>query len=256
MKKWFCLVLAMLLCAGSALADVVIPELPGGVDEYTVRDKNGYTEYYALTMKTTCTKEELEDFVEELEDRGFRNTGNTGNDHIREFTYSGKGASGLHAMKGLFTKKDVHIYIDAAFSIKIRVADGITMEGMADAESSATETVKAEEMPKKSENGLELRRFSVVVEIDGKSELYTVETDEEYVLNALLVEGLIDGEDIALNTFYVTTVAGVEADYEGKGEYWYILEFNKKSGQFEPLKDSLNGKLIEDGVGYAFVLVD
>jgi len=256
MKKLLCLAAAMFLCMGSALADVVMPALPGGVDEYSIKDKNGYTEYSAMPMSSACTEEELEDFIDELEDMGFRNTGNNGSETVREFTYSGKGASGLDTLIGIYTKKDVHVRVEAApFVLKILVADGIALEE-ADTESSATETAEAEERPKKSESGLELRRFSVVVEIDGKSDLYTVETDEEYVLNALLVEGLIDGGDIALNTFYVTTVAGVEADYEGKGEYWYILEFNKKSGQFEPMMEPLNGKLIEDGVGYAFVLVD
>ena len=58
-----------------------------------------------------------------------------------------------------------------------------------------------------------------VVFADGSEKRYTVKTDKKTVGEALLEEGLIEGEngDYGL---YVKTVDGVTADFDKEGTYW------------------------------------
>ena len=58
-----------------------------------------------------------------------------------------------------------------------------------------------------------------VVFVDGSSKTYTVKTDKTTVGEALLDEGLIEGEDGQYG-LYVKTVDGVTLDYNTDGKYW------------------------------------
>ena len=82
---------------------------------------------------------------------------------------------------------------------------------------------------------------------------YTITTNETYVLDALLEEGLVKGEEVSWG-FNVTTVDGVKANYNRKGEYWSILEY--VDGGYTSLMDSLANRKVRDGDRYAFTLMN
>ena len=66
------------------------------------------------------------------------------------------------------------------------------------------------------------KTFTVeVVHSDGTSKTFTYHTDEEYLGDVLLAEGLIEGEEGPYGlTIY--TVDGEQAIYEENGAYWAI----------------------------------
>ena len=127
------------------------------------------------------------------------------------------------------------------------LADGIGVGGSADAVSSATKSVSEKSSLR------ELQVFTVVVEIDDDVRVFDFETDREYVLEVLLEEGLVQGEQVSWG-FNVTTVDGVKADFGRKGEYWSILKYNQDSGDFEPLAGALEDEKVEYWQSYTFVL--
>lgn len=64
------------------------------------------------------------------------------------------------------------------------------------------------------------KAFTVtVVHADGQSRDFSYRTDEEYLGDALVSEGLIAGEEGAYG-LYVKTVDGETADYDRDGAYW------------------------------------
>ena len=73
------------------------------------------------------------------------------------------------------------------------------------------------------------------------------------MLDALLEEGLVKGEDVSWG-FNVTIVDGVKANYNRKGEYWSILEY--VDGKYTSMMDSLANRKVRDGDRYAFTLVN
>ncbi len=58
-----------------------------------------------------------------------------------------------------------------------------------------------------------------VTDKDGNSQDFTISTDKETVGDALLAEGLIEGENGAYG-LYVKKVNGITADYDTDGTYW------------------------------------
>lgn len=84
-----------------------------------------------------------------------------------------------------------------------------------------------------------------VVTVDGKTTTFTITTDKETVGEALLDEGLIEGEAGAYG-LYVKKVNGILADYDVDGTYWafYINGAYGATG--------VDTTPVEDGATYAF----
>lgn len=85
--------------------------------------------------------------------------------------------------------------------------------------------------------------ISVTVEIENKSLLFTVKTDEKTVGAALQKVGLIAGEDSSYG-LYIKTVNGVLADYDVDKSYWSFYINNEYAATGV---DTTN---IENGVSY------
>ena len=74
----------------------------------------------------------------------------------------------------------------------------------------------------KAEDGLEKTITFNVVDAEGVSTSFTITTERAYLADALLDEGLVEGEDSSTG-LYVKKVNGIRADYEqGDGAYWAL----------------------------------
>ena len=82
---------------------------------------------------------------------------------------------------------------------------------------------------------------------------FAVHTDETTLLKALQKVSLVDGEDVDWG-FFLTTVNGKTADYDGNGEYWAIQVYDDASDSFVALTTSIGETKIADGDGYLFML--
>ena len=138
-------------------------------------------------------------------------------------------------MNGIFKKHSILslvlvIVLIAAMALSVVSCD---KEDLGNEENEAAEV--------KEEKTFE---FTVVF-VDGSSKTYTVKTDKTTVGEALLDEGLIEGEDGQYG-LYVKTVDGVTLDYNTDGKYWafYVDGQYAMSGV-----DSTN---IEAGKSYSF----
>ena len=71
----------------------------------------------------------------------------------------------------------------------------------------------------------------VVVDVDGNETSFEVATDKTIVGDALLQEGLIEGEDGPYG-LYVKTVNGITLDFDTDGKYWafYVNDQYASSG--------------------------
>ena len=65
------------------------------------------------------------------------------------------------------------------------------------------------------------KTVTVVVKVEDKSVNFTVKTDEEYLGDALIAHGLIEGEEGAYG-LYVKKVNGITADYDKDAAYWSL----------------------------------
>ena len=65
------------------------------------------------------------------------------------------------------------------------------------------------------------KTVTVVVKVEDKSVNFTVNTDEEYLGDALIAHGLIEGEEGAYG-LYVKKVNGITADYDADASYWAL----------------------------------
>ena len=85
----------------------------------------------------------------------------------------------------------------------------------------------------------------IVVDGEGAEETFEVKTDAQTVGEALMDEGLIEGEEGQYG-LYVKVVNGITADYDKDGTYWafYIGEEYAMTG--------VDMTDIEDGETYAF----
>lgn len=62
-----------------------------------------------------------------------------------------------------------------------------------------------------------------VVHRDGSEKSFTFQTDAEYLAQALVAEGLIQGEESEFG-LYVTAVDGEAADYSADQSWWYLTK--------------------------------
>lgn len=85
----------------------------------------------------------------------------------------------------------------------------------------------------------------VVIDQDANETSFDIHTDKTTVGEALLEEGLIEGEDGPYG-LYVQKVNGIEAIYENNGTYWafYINDEYAMTG--------VDATDIEDGTTYTF----
>lgn len=83
-----------------------------------------------------------------------------------------------------------------------------------------------------------------ITHLDGKEKKLTVKTDREYLLDAMLDEGLVSGYDSDFG-YTVDTVDGEFADAD-KGEWWVYT----KSGEW--VDTSINATVIYDGDSFEF----
>ncbi len=103
------------------------------------------------------------------------------------------------------------------------VEEVVDEEAIADeaAEAAAEETTEAEDVTLvATEVGEGATQFTFeVVDMDGNTTLFTVNTDKKAVGEALLDVDLIAGEDSEYG-LYVKTVNGITADYDVDQTYW------------------------------------
>ena len=59
----------------------------------------------------------------------------------------------------------------------------------------------------------------VVTDVDGSETTFDITSDKEFVGEALMEEGLIEGEEGAYG-LYVKTVNGITYDFDKDGKYW------------------------------------
>lgn len=97
----------------------------------------------------------------------------------------------------------------------------------------------------KGTEGTKSFEFSVI-DAQGEKEVYELSTDREMLGDALLDEGLIEGEDGDYGLF-VKTVGGITAD-DGNQEWWCLT----KGG--EAVMTGVDSTPVEDGAAYEFTL--
>ena len=84
-----------------------------------------------------------------------------------------------------------------------------------------------------------------VTDLDGNEETFEVKSDAQTVGEALMDEGLIEGEEGPYG-LYVKTVNGITADYDKDGTYWAFYVGEEYAVTGVDMTD------IEDGQSYAF----
>ncbi len=107
------------------------------------------------------------------------------------------------------------------------------------------DTGKVEDPDPSQEAAQELSFKFVVVDAEGNEESFDITTDKKTVGEALLEEGLIEGEESEYGLF-VKTVNGITADYDVDGTYWafYI------DGEYA--STGVDSTDIVDGTTYSF----
>ena len=85
----------------------------------------------------------------------------------------------------------------------------------------------------------------IVTDGDGNEETFEVNTNAKTVGEALMDEGLLEGEEGPYG-LYVKTVNGISADYEKDGTYWAFYIGDEYAVTGVDMTD------IEDGETYAF----
>jgi hypothetical protein len=96
------------------------------------------------------------------------------------------------------------------------------------------------------ENNSDDKTFQVeVVHSDGSTNTFTYTSDEEYLGDVLLEEGLIEGEDSSYG-LYVTSVDGESADYDENGSWWAL------SQDGELTSTGVSEVAVEDGETYTW----
>lgn len=83
--------------------------------------------------------------------------------------------------------------------------------------------------------------------LDGSEETFELESTETYLVDALLEEGLIEGERSDAG-FILSSVNGTEANTAETGNMWYLYINNELSA------DMVGTVPIVEGNGYSFVL--
>ena len=91
-------------------------------------------------------------------------------------------------------------------------------------------------------------KFTVAVrDADGNEESFELESSKTYLLDALLDENMVEGEDQSAG-FYIKKVNGITADYDIDGTYWALYidgEYAMTGADTTP---------IEEGTVYLFAV--
>ena len=82
---------------------------------------------------------------------------------------------------------------------------------------------------------------------------YNVSTDSTTLLDALQQAALVEGEEASWG-YNITTVDGVKADYDGKGQYWSIWVYDDEQQEFVQLDTPVGTTNITTGDDYLFFL--
>ena len=85
-----------------------------------------------------------------------------------------------------------------------------------------------------------------VVDADGNTETFTVNTDADNLGDALVQDGLVEGE-MSTYGLYIKTVNGIRADYDLDGAYWALYSDG------EMLMTGASDTAIADGQHYELV---
>ena len=88
--------------------------------------------------------------------------------------------------------------------------------------------------------------LALTVEMEGKSIVITVKTDETTVKDALAAHGLIDGEQQAIG-YLMSHLNGVRADWTLDGAYWAFYQ----NGKY--MMSGIDSTPIEGDAAYEFV---
>lgn len=85
----------------------------------------------------------------------------------------------------------------------------------------------------------------VVTDVDGSETTFDITSDKEFVGEALMEEGLIEGEEGAYG-LYVKTVNGITYDFDKDGKYWAFYV----DGEYA--MSGVDTTEIEPGITYEF----
>lgn len=135
----------------------------------------------------------------------------------------------MQIKKHLLTKQTLALSLALALALGTTAcgsndtANNTTSQSGSTAPSSAVEASSSESsIPATAsvENEIPMKSFTfTVVDGDGNETVFDIESDKETVGEALLEQGLIEGEEGQYG-LYVKTVNGIIADYETTGTYW------------------------------------
>ncbi|MBE5866817.1 MAG: DUF4430 domain-containing protein [Lachnospiraceae bacterium] len=133
--------------------------------------------------------------------------------------------------KHLLTKQTLALSLALALALGTTAcgsngtANNTTSQSGSTAPSSAVEaSISESSIPDTAtasvENEIPMKTFTfTVVDGEGNETVFDIESDKETVGEALLEQGLIEGEEGQYG-LYVKTVNGIIADYETTGTYW------------------------------------
>ena len=93
------------------------------------------------------------------------------------------------------------------------------------------------------------KTLSITVQMDENTVVFTVKTDADTLMDALLPLGIIAGEAQSAG-YMVYYVNGVRADYDKDGAYWAIMQGENY------LMTGVDTTNIADGDSYAFVYTE
>lgn len=150
-------------------------------------------------------------------------------------------------MKMTNTKKLLSFFLCvvliAAMALLTTACDNyiLNLLGYGQEETTTTETADGE-----TEAPIAKKNFTfIVVDKEGKETSFSISTDKTIVGDALLAEGLIEGENGAYG-LYVKKVNGILADYDVDQTYWafYINGEYAMSG--------VDSTPVEEGATYSF----
>ena len=86
-----------------------------------------------------------------------------------------------------------------------------------------------------------------VVHRDGSKNTFTYHTDEEYLADVLLAEGLVEGTQSEEFGLYIESVDGETADYTADGAYWALYQ----GGEYATL--GVSSLPVADGDSFSLV---
>ncbi len=94
--------------------------------------------------------------------------------------------------------------------------------------------------------GVGKKTFTFEVEAEGKQVVFTINTNLEYLGEALIKHKLVEGEEGPYG-LYIKKVNGIKADYDENGAYWGFYQ----DGEY--MTSGADTTKIEDGAKYKVV---